>query len=79
MNNAEARAYAIDVLRRRMQHPRFSRERFLSTVHEGAGGPDEPGWEVRSGKMTAPWVDGHTFRLADLFDEIDSPQGGLFA
>lgn len=79
MSEADARAYLISVLRKRMQHPNFDRVRFCAGI-EGAGGPDEPGWMVRGGWMVTPghFAEGaHRFRLADLFVEIDSPQGVL--
>lgn len=81
ITQAEAHAYAIDVLRQKMQHPRFDRTKFASSI-EGVGGPGIPGWMVRAGVMHVPGHfcgDVYRFSLTDLFAEVDSPQGGLFA
>lgn len=77
-----AKAYALDVLRRRSNHPRFDRARFCAGI-EGAGGPGEPGWLIRGGVMYVPppcsAYHSDKFKLADLFAEIDSQQAELFA
>lgn len=83
MTADEARANAIALLQRRLAKG-WSRQSVEATVYEGACGPSLPGYLMSSGRITIPSAmrhgdpDKHTFRLSDLFDEIESPQGGLF-
>lgn len=85
MDAAEAKARAMDRLHAKLKKG-WSRESILATVYEGAGGPDpDSGYLLTSGRISIPGCcqhgerGSHTFKVADLFAEIDSPQGGLFA
>lgn len=77
MTAAEARDIAIALLRRRLATGWWSRAQIESTVYEGASDP-AGGYEIRGGNIMVPWIDGHSFRLSALLDEIEAPQQRLF-
>lgn len=85
MDALEAKGYAVDLLRRRL-NAGWRRKSIEETVHEGGIGPSDPGYLMSAGRISVPMpftlkhgVPGtHTFRISDLLDEIDGPQGGLF-
>ena len=71
MNQADARAAAIRYVRGMLARGYTSAD----AAHEacmGFGAPGEPGYDIRSGKITAPSFgpDKHTFRFAELEAEI---------
>lgn len=86
MTRTEAKAEALAMLRRRIAAG-WARPSIEKTIHEGAFGPGFPGYLITSGKISIPAPAGakhegddiHTFRLSALLDELESPQGGLFA
>lgn len=83
MSPADARAEAEAMLRRRLAKG-WSRQAIESTVFEGASGPGRPGYLMSAGRLSFPFTlrhdeAEHTFRLRELLDDIESPQGGLFA
>lgn len=85
MDSLEARGYAVDLLRRRLDAG-WRRKSIEATVHESGIGPDDPGYFMSAGRITVPLPfplkhgspGSHTFKLGDLLDELDGPQGGLF-
>lgn len=83
MERGEAKDYALDLLRRRLTKG-WTRASVEETAYEGSTGPGMPGYVMSGGKISVPHClrhgdnGAHTFRLAALFEEIDSPQGGLF-
>lgn len=87
MEREAAKAEAIDMLRRRLAIGWWSRQRIEQTIFEGASGPGVPGYLLSSGRLSIPSPPAakhegegvHTFRLSELLDEIESPQGALFA
>lgn len=86
MEREAAKAEALDMLRRRLAKG-WSRQSIEQTIFEGGGGPGWPGYLISGGKISIPEPRGHkhegegihTFWLRTLLDEIESPQGGLFA
>lgn len=78
MNASEARASALTVLRARLAKG-ATRKHLAEIVYEGCCLAHGDGYLVRAGRITVPAFGQHSFRLADLFSEIDSPQTELFA
>lgn len=87
MLEVDAKAEALDMLRRRLATGWWPRERIEQTIFEGASGPGVPGYLITAGRISIPAPSGakhegegiHTFNLRALLDEIESPQAGLFA
>lgn len=85
MDSLAARNYAVALLRRRLKAG-WHRRSIEETAMEGSIGPGDPGYFMSAGKISVPMpftlkhgVPGtNTFKLTDLLDEIDGPQGGLF-
>lgn len=82
MTELEAMEVAMTVVRRKLA--KCGRAALEGIVFEGQCGPGDPGWEIRENVITVPMP--HLgngpcfrFRLQDLAERIDSPQGGLFA
>lgn len=87
MREVDAKAEALDMLRRRLATGWWSRQRIEQTIFEGHGGRGVPGYLITNGRISIPSPRGakhegegiHTFSLRALLDEIESPQAGLFA
>jgi len=85
MHEADAKAEALDMLRRRLTKG-WARQSIEQTIFEGASGPGYPGYLMTAGRISIPSPLGakhegegiHTFNVCALLDEIESPQGGLF-
>lgn len=86
VSRSDAHSEAIDMLRRRRAKG-WTRQSIEQTIFEGSSGPGFPGYLITGGRLSIPAPLGakhegegiHTFNLRALLDEIESPQGGLFA
>lgn len=91
MDAIEAKASALDLLRRRLAKG-WHRDDIEHTTFEGASGPSLPGYLMSGGKISVPHPPGfrhgaggtHAFSLRALLDEIERGvsvpvQAGLFA
>lgn len=81
----EAKRRALAIVQGRLAKG-WTREQIAATAYEGSIYPDpQLGYLLSAGRLSVPGVcrhgdeGSHTFKVADLFAEIDSPQGGLFA
>jgi hypothetical protein len=87
MDASEAHRIATEIVRQKLDRG-FTRESIRATTFEGGHLWWAPGVEylIRAGKVSIaermPWPprgDEHSFRIDDLFSELDAPQGSLFA
>lgn len=85
MHAAEAKRRAILRVKVMLEKGR-SRHDIATAIYEGSIFPDpDIGYLLSGGRISIPGVchhgdaGSHVFKVADLFAELDSPQGGLFA
>lgn len=74
-SKALAKRYVADFLSRG-----YTVEKAQAEICMGMGGPDQPGYEIRHGKIECPAFSGNVFSFADLAAELrrEEVQGDLF-